>query len=250
MGDDNTEQQTRKRKSKWITSYSNMSMEDANKRLGFRMDTLTGIPVERMLAEAQHRLEEEKAFLKKIKKRVYHRIVEFLETEGYPTEANPNFKEASINDLVFATIVPIIAAFRRTTGRNNIRLEREKQIISTDSVTAGYEEFVLVDRVSVEAERYILIIEAKKASLGEAMKQCLLALKDAKDNNGGGVVFGFITTGESWRMISYDGTFQMTNKIHVLFDDMGGEIELWMKDFSVLVDCMYAALSHGGIVQK
>lgn len=134
---DNTEQQTRKRKSKWITSYSNMSMEDANKRLGFRMDTLTGIPVERMLAEAQHRLEEEKAFLEKIKKRVYHRIVKFLETEGYPTEGNPNFKEASINDLVFATIVPIIAAFRRNTRRNNIRLEREKQIISPDSVTGG-----------------------------------------------------------------------------------------------------------------
>lgn len=36
----------------------------------------------------------------------------------------------------------------------------------------------------------------------------------------------------------YDGMFQIINMIHVLFDGMGGEIELWMKDFSVLVDCV------------
>ncbi|KAI5840196.1 hypothetical protein DFP73DRAFT_597608 [Morchella snyderi] len=28
----------------------------------------------------------------------------------------------------------------------------------------------------------------------------------------------FVTIGESWRMISYDGTFQMTNKMNVIFD--------------------------------
>lgn len=33
-----------------------------------------------------------------------------------------------------------------------------------------------------------------------------------RDNNGGGEVYGFVTAGRSWRMISYNGTFQMTNK--------------------------------------
>lgn len=32
-----------------------------------------------------------------------------------------------------------------------------------------------------------------------------------RDNNTGGEVYGFVTTGESWQMLKYDGAlFQMT----------------------------------------
>lgn len=82
------------------------------------------------------------------------------------------------------------------------------------------------------------------------MKQCLLAMKDAKDNNGGGEVYGFVTTGDTWRMLKYDREFQMTNKIDVLFDTMSEEKDRWMKDYSILVDCIYAALINGGIVRR
>ena len=37
------------------------------------------------------------------------------------------------------------------------------------------------------------------------------------DSNGGGKVYGFITTGESWRIVRYDGTsFALTEKIEVI----------------------------------
>ena len=83
------------------------------------------------------------------------------------------------------------------------------------------------------------------------MKQCLLALKDMRENNGVGEVFGFVTTGESWQMLSYDGaSFRVTCEMHVLFDGMEQDKELWMKENSILVDCIYAALSDGGIITK
>jgi len=37
--------------------------------------------------------------------------------------------------------------------------------------------------------------------IGEVMKQCLLAIKDMGNKNGGGAVYGFVTTGELWKMI-------------------------------------------------
>lgn len=77
------------------------------------------------------------------------------------------------------------------------------------------------------------------------MKQCLLVMKDMRDNNSGGEVYGFVTTGVSWRRISYDGTFQTTNKMDLIFGTTDEEKELWIKDYSVLVDCMHAALSNG-----
>ena len=131
-----------------------------------------------------------------------------------------------------------------------MRLEREKAIISTDKETGGEEEFVVVDRISVGEEGFVIIIEGKQGTSGEALKQCLLSLKDARDQNSGGAVYGFITTGEFWRMLRYDGTFQMTNKMEVLFDTMEEEKGRWMKENSALVDCMYVALRSGGIVKK
>ena len=55
-------------------------------------------------------------------------------------------------------------------------------------------------------EKFVLIFEGKRSSVGEAMKQCLLALQDARDNNGEGKVYGFITVGDHWRMLCYDGS--------------------------------------------
>ncbi|KAH8148459.1 uncharacterized protein LAJ45_07562 [Morchella importuna] len=138
----------------------------------------------------------------KTKEKVYDGIVEHLEIEGYPTEANPDFKEANISDLVYITLHPILFDFKRKTGRT-VRLLREKEIVSTDGETGGTEEFVMVDLVSVTEEKFIFIVEAKRSSLGQAMKQCLLAMKDMRDNNGGvGEVYGDKQAGCT---ISYDG---------------------------------------------
>ena len=59
-------------------------------------------------------------------------------------------------------------------------------------------------------------------------------------------MYGFVTTGESWRMLRYDGTsFALIEKIEVLFEGMYGDKERWMSDYSVIVDCMNVALSDG-----
>jgi len=57
MSDDNA---TSKRKMKWNSSYSAMSMEEAEDKLGFRIPTLErkAISVATMLGNAKHRLEE------------------------------------------------------------------------------------------------------------------------------------------------------------------------------------------------
>jgi hypothetical protein len=48
-------------------------------------------------------------------------------------------------------------------------------------------------------------LKAKRSSLELAIKQCLLSMKDTHDRNSSSKVFGFITTGEGWRMLKYDG---------------------------------------------
>lgn len=250
MGDDNTNQ--KKRKFKWIASYSNMTNAQAEKRLGFRVRSVKAISVDTMLANAGYSFGREcpDAILK-TKEAVYDSIVQYLIIEGYPTEGDPDLKEANIHDLVYAIISPVLVSFIRMTGRQSIQLRREKEIISTDGETGGLEEFVMVDLVSVEDEKFVLIIEAKKNSLGQAMKQCLLAMKDMSDNNGGGEVYGFVTTGEHWRMLRFDGTsFVGTNTFSVLFETMETDKDEWLKNNSVVVDCMYAALNNGAIVKN
>ena len=247
MGD---EQPTKKRKFPWQKAYSKMSRQEIEERIGMTMRRLasTAITVEEMLVQAGYNVNEEH---KDTKEEVYKEICRYLRIEGHYWISST---EANINDLVYAIISPVIDDFIYRTGRDTVQLYRERQLVSVDSKTGGYEEFVVLDRISVTEAEYILIIEAKTVSLGAAMGQCLLALKDMGDSNHGGLVYGFVTTGGSWRMLSYDGrTFKVTDKIEVVFDTMGRNDqtkEKWMKEFSVLVDCVYAALSNGGKAKK
>ncbi|RPA98975.1 hypothetical protein L873DRAFT_1643942, partial [Choiromyces venosus 120613-1] len=106
-----------------------------------------------------------------------------------------------------------------------------------------------VDRISLTEERYVFVIEAKRSSLAQALKQCLLAMKDMGDNNSDGVVYGLITTGSLWQMMTYDGkSWSLTEQFPSLFPRMRADRERWIRDYSVLVDCVYAALTGGGLV--
>ena len=137
--------------------------------------------------------------------------------------------------MVLYIIGPIV---KRKTGRN-IRLEREKRITSVDGKIGGRQEFIMVDRIQVEKEMFILIIEAKKSGTGEAMKQCLLSLKDGWNTNGQGDMFGFVTSGKNWQMIRYNGTsFVMTEEFTALFRTMEQSKKRWMDNHS------HAYISH------
>lgn len=45
-------------------------------------------------------------------------------------------------------------------------MQRERKIISVDDKTGGYDEFVVVDVISVMEEKFVFIVEAKRSSLG------------------------------------------------------------------------------------
>lgn len=78
----------------------------------------------------------------------------------------------------------------------------------TDGETGGKGEHVAVD---VEREEYILVVVARRSSVGLAMKQYLLAVKDTHDTCSSGDqgtyihVYGFVTAGKKWRMVTYGG---------------------------------------------
>ncbi|KAG0137885.1 hypothetical protein HOY82DRAFT_588833 [Tuber indicum] len=196
---------TRKRR-KWITSYSNMKIPEAERRLNVHL-ILPGIPVQEML-EVKSLLLGPDTILE-IRRTVYRGLVRYMNVLRYPSKANPDFKEANINDVVILTIYPILDKFKQETGRK-LELSREKGLTSKDSSTSGMGESVAMDYISLYERKYILVVEAKKVSLGEARKQCFLTMKDMWDCNGGGTVYRFITMGDFWRMITFDGEFKIT----------------------------------------
>ncbi|CUS10967.1 unnamed protein product [Tuber aestivum] len=242
---------TRGKQTKYQTAYSRVSMPDAQKRLGFRFRDFEedGMPVSQMLAETKPQIEGlSNDQIQQIKQTVFNNMVQFIQVEGYPTESDENFKEANVNDLVLLTIFPILAAFRCETG-HKVELLREKEIIATDSETGGTEEFVGMSVIGVGNQKFVFVVEAKKASIGQAKKQCMLALKDMGDNNGAGIGFGFVTTGEQWQMICYDcKVFTQTDRFQVLYHSMGHKKEKWMKEASIIVDCIHTAIRSGGFV--
>lgn len=160
MGDDNTNQE--KRKPKWTTSYSKTTIREAEKGLGIWLDSLKRdvVSVEGMFVQRKS-LPTVESGGGKIKKRIYDNIVEHLEIEGYPTEADPGFKEAT--STTWPTSSPILF-FRIPCAKRD----------ATYSYGGN-----------------------KGSSIGEAMKQCLLSVKDIRDNNKAGEVYDFVTTGET-----------------------------------------------------
>ena len=238
----------------WKSQYSHVSFLEAEKGLGVVMETLDNeaIPVNKMLASAGYTIDENNEEIKKTKKLVYKAILQYLDLEGYPTETNPDYSEINVSDLVLYILDPIVSYFKRRYPRvgRNIRLRRAKEIIS-DGEVSDRSEFVMMDLVSVTERYYVMVIETKKSMVGEAMGRCLLSMKNMRDSNGAGKVYGFVTTGESWQMLGYDGvSFQVTDKFDATFRSMRSHEEVWMKQYSVVVNCLEMALLKGGIVNN
>ena len=116
-----------------------------------------------------------------VKATVYGRIKEYLNIEGYPTEADPDFKEANVSDLVLYTIGPVLDSVRKM-GRD-IRLTREKEITSVDNETGALEEFVVVDQIAVAEQKFVLIIEAniRWTALANVQLRWYIAAEDARN---------------------------------------------------------------------
>ena len=78
----------KKRELKWTISYSPVTVIEAEKRLGISMENITAMPVDQMLADAQHGLEQD-AILK-TKRMVYRQIRQYLQLKGFPSEVRPD----------------------------------------------------------------------------------------------------------------------------------------------------------------
>ena len=97
-----------------------------------------------------------------------------------------------------------------------------------------------MDFVSWREKHFVLVIESKRVGLEDARKQCFLAMKDMRDNNGGGVVCGFLA------VVTCDGSFRIGEGMVLIFDAVHGDKEKWLKDNPILVDSLNGALNYGG----
>ena len=110
MGDDNTD--SKKRKSKYETSYGTMTIEQVEDKLGFKLHSLTEISVMEISAGAT----EGRDSLLRRTKEVYKEIVRYPRVFGNPTDMDPNFKEVNAVLLAYAVIMPTIEEFILETG--------------------------------------------------------------------------------------------------------------------------------------
>ena len=77
---------------------------EARKRLGISIENIAAVPVDQVLADAKHGLEQD--VIQKTKRMVYRKIRQCLQLEGFPSEAHPDFNEANVNDLMLYIIGP------------------------------------------------------------------------------------------------------------------------------------------------
>ncbi|KAG0643116.1 hypothetical protein HOY80DRAFT_1098114 [Tuber brumale] len=168
--------------------------------------TLPGIPVKQM-REWECVLLGQDTILT-AKRRVYEGLVSYMDAGGYPTEANPDFKEADIKDIVAFTIYPIL------TIRGLPRWIPVLLVWRNSSRWITY----------LSPERNVFIVEAKKVSRGEAGEVDFLAPRDMWDRKGGDTI---------------------SEKIDLMFDTMDEDEERCMADYSILIDSCNVALSNG-----
>ena len=238
------EKEVKERKLKWHIPYSSATVDDVEMRLGSWFSDIKVVSVQEMLEIMKY---EAPHFITNTKNVVYQDIAKFIRVEAYGR--GENLKEASINDLVYCIISTVLDDVMRKTPRKSLRLLREKEIRAPDAFSGGIEEFVTMDYIQIADKRYVLVIEAKATAIERATNQCFLSMKDMWDTNGAGEVYGFTTTGRDWQMYRYDGVeFCYTDVFRATFLGMEKEkSELWMRDYSVVIDCLVAALQRGGV---
>ena len=227
-----------------------MEIPGAQERLGLLFSDLEKhtVPIGEMLQRPKELGGLGEAEIDVLKDEIFQNIAKFIEGEGYPGD-HVDFMEANVHDLVYTIVNPVLVAVRRATKRK-LRLCREKRIVSTDAQTGGRQEFVGVDAVGVGGQKFIFVVEAKRYKLQSAKMQCMLALRDMADNNRDGqVVYGFITTGDFWQVIRYQHEiFTQTDPIQVVFRTMERNKAKWLKESSIIVDFLHAALRSEGFV--
>ncbi|KAF8468852.1 hypothetical protein BDZ91DRAFT_761867 [Kalaharituber pfeilii] len=154
-------------------------------------------------------------------------------------EANSTFEADVISKAKETVYVQIC-----NNESNNLRLlpmTKEAAIRKqVDIFTKGEEIFAVVSETGSK-EEFIVI-----GLISTATENNYRSKEDMKGNIGKGVAYGVATTGDDWRMLSYDDiTFRVRLKFNVIPDGMEEDKE-WMKDYSTLIEC-YNSICTGSL---
>ena len=246
MADDHTEQRMEEGKVEWIGSSSNMSEEATKKWQDFGIYNLK---------EAPGPLRDEVKYdMSDTKEKVYSRLVEYLHCEPYPSE--DELGGPYVHDIVNAVLLPTLSDFKHKSQRDYMTLYKRGEMMAVDEgADKTKKEFVVIDFISLTEEEekpaHVVVVETKQSTLVIAFRVLLLALQDMWDACGGkGIAYGFVTTGEEWQVVVYDGKFRVMNRLPVMFPGMEkAEMKgVWMEGFSVVVELIFQALQEGGKV--
>ncbi|KAF8420105.1 hypothetical protein EV426DRAFT_719599 [Tirmania nivea] len=181
-----------------------MITKDTENRLGFKfqrfeINKAVDLDFIRSVAESESEGVGQKVF-KEIKEMVYNRILEFLDTEA---------------------LLCIFLSERGYAGRDII-IEREREISSEHAEVSGNLDFVLIDLITPAGSKddyvsnYVLVVECERSSYAAAKRRRMLSMKDMRESNGGGD-YDFVTTGEDWQLIHYNGVFTQSEKFMAVF---------------------------------
>ena len=226
-----------KRKRKYMTSFSNVSQEEAEIALGFKFFKLyrSQISIEEFIT---------KTAPEELKKTIFERLIDCIVSEGFPEPSIAPMNEAVVSDNIGIVLQAMVSYYRFTMNHNGLRLSREKQIISKDEQFDENMEFLRTQGISVKNIRYVLVVETKSHTLREGLTQLLLALKSMWDiNNDQKLVYGFLTTAINWHLVTYDGQqWKLSEPSTLLTPNMGNQEERWLKNNTQILDVIYSIL--------
>lgn len=227
-----------KRKRKYITSFSNVSQEEAELILGFEFAEFYGsqLAIEQFIT---------KKAPEELKKEIFKRLSDCMVSEGFPEATILPMNESVVTDFVGLILQAMVANYKCTMNRVDLKLSREKQIISNDEHVGGKMEFIVMQKIIAGNTLYIIIVEVKRDSLGKGLTQLLLALKSVWEvNDDGKVVYGFLTTGINWQTVTYDGqTWKLSEPSTLLLGNMEKQEHRWLKNNTQILDVIYSSLS-------
>lgn len=227
------------RKRKYVTSFSNISQEEAEMILGFEIHKFyyRQSPIDQFLTIMAP---------EELKKKVFAQLVDCILAEGFPEASISPMNESVVTDYVGTILRAIISYCKIKMNREDLILSREKQIISKDEQVDGNMEFLVIQKIDAHNTRYVIVVETKRDALGKGLVQLLLALKSMwETNNDQKSVFGFVTTGIVWQLVIYDGqTWKLSEPSTLLIGNMDQQEERWLKNNTQILDVIYSILSE------
>lgn len=225
-------------KRKYLISFSNTSQQEAELKLQLKLVKFYGsqTPIKQFIT---------KTAPGQLKKEIFKRLNDYIIVEGFPEATISPLNEAIITDHVGVILTAMISHHMRTIARNDVMLEREKQIISTNEDVDEDIGYLVVRMLYVGMTCNVLVVEVKSNEFGRGLTQLLLSLKSMWDLNGDQqLVYGLITTAIDWQLVTYDGqTWKISERCTVLLPNMIEKEDKWLENNTQILDVIHSILS-------